>query len=80
MKIPIINDNNLLKELKSKFSSKASNVVIRATGIPPRTEAFITMFKLIQATAETLEEVKILTLNLRATESDKIDAKALKNS
>ena len=39
----------------------------------------ISMHKLMQITAETLEEVKNLTLNMRAVMSDVIDTKALEN-
>ena len=55
LKIPIINDNNLLNELKSKISIKASNVIRRTTCISSHVTTKIAMFKLIKVSTETLE-------------------------
>ena len=79
MKIPIINDDNLLNELRNKISIKPSNIIRRATGIPLYIETAIVMHKLINITMQTLEEVKNLTINMCVAISDAIDAKSLEN-
>ena len=79
MQILIINDDNLLDELKNKISVKPSHVSRRATGIPTNAETTMSMHKLTQVTEEISEEVKNLILSMCATISDAIDAKALEN-
>ena len=35
LKIPILHDSNLMSDLRNKISAVPSNVIKRATGIPP---------------------------------------------
>ena len=79
LKIPMLHNSNLMSQLRSKVSTEPSNVIKRATGIPPHVQAAVTMHKLIAITTDTLEEVRNLTLNMRAVISDAIDAKSLEN-
>ena len=79
LKIPILRDSNLISELRNKISAAPSNAIKRATGIPPHMQTAITLHKLISITTDALEEVRNLTLNMRAVISDAIDAKSLEN-
>ena len=51
LKIPIINDNKLLNELKNKMCVKPSNAARHATDTHPRTETVIVMHEITQVTA-----------------------------
>ena len=68
-----------MSELRNKISTVPGNMIKRATGIPPHIQTAVTMYKLINITTDTLEEVRNLTLNMRTVISDAIDAKSLEN-
>ena len=46
-----------MSELRNKISTVPSNVIKRATGIPPHIQTTVTMHKLIKISTDTLEEV-----------------------
>ena len=68
-----------MSELRNKISTVPSNVIKRGTGIPPHIQTAVTIHKLIKITTDILEEVRNLTLNIRAVISDAINTKSLEN-